>query len=82
MSEEIERIAKEVARELAERISRIARPGHTEADFRRGMAQLLDEAVSRAGLTIVPRDEFSVACGRVDSVYNRTQVVSDFWVSR
>lgn len=71
MSEEIERIAKEVARQLAGRINRIARPEHTEADFRREMAQLLEEASSRAGLTIIPRDEFSVARGRVDSVYNR-----------
>ena len=71
MSEEIEKIAKNIARELAGRIVRIAKPEYTEADFRREMARLLEETTSVAGLTIIPRDEFSVARGRVDSVYNR-----------
>jgi hypothetical protein len=71
MSEEIEKIAKNIAGELAGRIAGIAKPEYTEADFRREMARLLEEATNVAGLTIIPRDEFSVARGRVDSVYNR-----------
>lgn len=35
-----------------------------------------------AGLTIVLRDEFTVACGRVDSLYNRLPPsCSENWVS-
>ena len=71
MSVEVETIAAEQARGVAEELLRIAKRGGTEADFRREAARLLEEAGGRAGLTIVPRDEFSVARGRVDSVYNR-----------
>lgn len=71
MSVEVETIAAELARGVADELRRIAERGGTEADFRREAARILEEAGSRAGLTIVPRDEFSVARGRVDSVYNR-----------
>jgi hypothetical protein len=71
MSVEVEAIAAKLAREVAEQLSRIANRGGTEADFRREAARLLEEAGARAGLAIIPRDEFSVARGRVDSVYNR-----------
>lgn len=71
MSIEIERIAAEQAHGVAEELLRIAKRGGTEADFRREAARLLDEAGALTGLTIIPRDEFSVARGRVDSVYNR-----------
>jgi methylase of polypeptide subunit release factors len=71
VSVEVETIAAEQARGVAEELLRIAKRGGTEADFRREAARLLEEAGARAGLTIVPRDEFSVARGRVDSVYNR-----------
>ncbi|MBN2565592.1 MAG: N-6 DNA methylase [Candidatus Eisenbacteria bacterium] len=71
MSVEVEGIAAEQARGVADELLRIAGRGGTEADFRREAASLLEEAGARAGLTIVPRDEFSVARGRVDSVYNR-----------
>jgi len=71
MRSEVEIIAAKQARGVAEELLRIARRGGTEADFRREAARLLEEAGARAGLTIVPRDEFSVARGRVDSVYNR-----------
>jgi hypothetical protein len=71
VSVEVETIAAEQARAVAEELRRIAKRGGTEAGFRREAAQLLEQAGARAGLTIVPRDEFSVARGRVDSVYNR-----------
>lgn len=71
MSVEVEAVAAERAREVAGELRRIAKRGGTEADFRREAARLLEGAGTRAGLTIVPRDEFSVARGRVDSVYNR-----------
>jgi methylase of polypeptide subunit release factors len=71
MRTEVEIIAAEQAPGVAEELLRIAKRGGTEADFRREAARLLEEVGARVGLTIVPRDEFSVARGRVDSVYNR-----------
>lgn len=67
----MEKIAAEQAPIVARQLRRIAGRGGTEADFRREAARVLEEAGSVAGLTIIPRDEFSVARGRVDSVYNR-----------
>lgn len=71
MSVELERIATEQAPSVARKLIQAAGKGGTEADFRREAAPILEEACATAGLVIVPRDEFSVARGRVDSVYNR-----------
>jgi SAM-dependent methyltransferase len=56
-----------VARELVQAAQR----GGNEADFQREVARILESAGAAAGLTIIPKDEYSVARGRVDSVYNR-----------
>lgn len=71
MGVELERIATEQAPSVARKLIQAAGKGGTEADFRREAAPILEEACATAGLVIVPRDEFSVARGRVDSVYNR-----------
>lgn len=71
MNPELETIVKQQAQGVSEEIRRIAMRGGTETDFRREAARLLEDAGEAVGLTIVPRDEFSVARGRVDSVYNR-----------
>jgi len=68
---DLERIATYQAPDVAKGLLRIAKQGGTEADFRREAARLFEEAGTQAGLDIVARDEFSVARGRVDSVYNR-----------
>lgn len=67
----IDEIAELQAREVADGLLSAARTGGNEADFRRKAARILEKCGDAAGLTIVPRDEFSVARGRVDSVYNR-----------
>ncbi len=69
--QDIEQIAAEQAKVVSRELLETARRGGTEADFRREAALILDRAGSAAGLTIVPRDEFAVASGRVDSLYNR-----------
>lgn len=71
MEKDIEKITAELAPTIAKQISQIARQATNEADFRREAARILEDAGLSVGLTIVPRDEFSVARGRVDSVYNR-----------
>lgn len=66
-----DKITAELAPNIARGISRVARQATNEADFRREAARILEDAGLMVGLTIIPRDEFSVARGRVDSVYNR-----------
>ena len=68
---DLERIANEQAETVARTLAEVAKRGGTEADFRREAARILEGTGLAAGLTIIPRDEFSVARGRVDSVYNR-----------
>ncbi|MEW6248784.1 MAG: N-6 DNA methylase [Nitrospirota bacterium] len=72
MTIDLDAIAREQAKSVSQSLTRIANRGGTEADFRREVARILvEEAAVAANLRITPRDEFSVACGRVDSVYNR-----------
>ena len=68
---ELEDTASELAPKVAQQLGNAARAGGTEADFRREASRILEEAGTEVGLTVIPRDEFSVARGRVDSVYNR-----------
>jgi len=67
----VDKIASDQAKVVAREFLDTARRGGSEADFRREAALILDRAGSAAGLTVLPRDEFTVACGRVDSLYNR-----------
>ncbi len=71
MNTDPEKIASEQAPSIARALLAAGKHGGTEADFRREVARILEEAGAGAGLQIIPRDEFSVARGRVDSVYNR-----------
>lgn len=71
MSIDLDRFADEQGRVVAQKLLAAARQGGTESDFRREASRILEEAGKAADLTIIPRDEFSVARGRVDSVYNR-----------
>jgi len=71
MTPEIDHMISIQATIVANALRQAARRGGTEADFRREVARILEDAGSKAGLTVIPRDEFSVARGRVDSVYNR-----------
>ena len=70
-AQDIDKIAGAQAKIVARELLETARRGGTEADFRREAALILDRAAVAAGLEIMPRDEFAVACGRVDSLYNR-----------
>ncbi len=71
MSLDTEQIAGQLAAAVSLELLSAANAGGTEADFRREVARILEDASLKAGLTIMPRDEYSVARGRVDSVYNR-----------
>lgn len=67
----LEELAAQESHRVAEELLGAARRGGSEADFRHEVARIIDEVSGRCGLVITSRDEFSVARGRVDSVYNR-----------
>jgi SAM-dependent methyltransferase len=71
MNIDLEQLASEQAKIVAEKLLIAARQSSNEAEFRVEVARILDASGSAANLNIVSRDEFSVARGRVDSVYNR-----------
>jgi hypothetical protein len=75
MAQDLENVAKERAPEVACRMLAAAGPSRTEADFRREAARILEAGAPQACVTIAsPKDEYQVARGRVDSVYNRLVV--------
>ncbi|WP_258358482.1 N-6 DNA methylase [Moorella sulfitireducens] len=71
MVTDLEQMAAQLGPVVARELLTAASWGRTESDFRREATRILEEAGVAAGLTIIPRDEFAVARGRVDSVYNR-----------
>lgn len=67
----LERLASRLAPNFARSLLSVATPERTEADFRREVARLLDYAVSDAQISLNLREEYHVARGRSDAVYNR-----------
>lgn len=76
MAQDLERIAQELAPDVARRLLSAADPSRTEADFRREAALILDDAASRAGVVLTAREEYQVARGRADSVYGLSSNMS------
>src|ERR1700674_2131781 len=68
---DLDQLAADEAPRFAKDLKELARRGGSEADFRREAAKLFDETAAAVGLAISPRDEYHVARGNVDSVYNR-----------
>jgi hypothetical protein len=71
VSANLEKLASEQAQIVSRELLSAAEAGGNEAEFRRRVARILEDTGAKCSLQIVPRDEFSVARGRVDSVYNR-----------
>src|SRR5262245_57734209 len=67
----IDDIASRQSKEVAALLGEAAGRCKTEAEFRKDVARALEEAAVEAGVRIILGDEYSVARGRVDSVYNR-----------
>lgn len=71
MSGNLEQTLALLAPAVAEELAAASKKGGTEADFRREAARILEDAAKKAGMDLSPRDEYSVASGRVDSLYNK-----------
>jgi len=74
MSQDVEKIAKRLAPEIARRLLSAADASRNEADFRREASRIFEDAAARADVRLAVRDEYRVFCGRVDSVYNRLAI--------
>lgn len=68
---ELEDLAHKLAPKFASDLLQIAQAYKSEADFRREAAKLFDATADEAGIRLDVRDEFHVASGRADAVYNR-----------
>jgi len=71
LSADVERIAESISADVAAKLGAASKKGATEADFRREASRIFGDAAEKAGLEIKPRDEYTVASGRVDSLYNK-----------
>ncbi|MCI0407778.1 MAG: SAM-dependent DNA methyltransferase, partial [Acidobacteria bacterium] len=66
-----EEAASRLAPRFAERLREVARPEGTEADFRGKVGQLLNEVTAEIQIPLNAREEYHIARGRTDAVYNR-----------
>ena len=64
-------LAHRLAPKFSASLLQIAQAHTGEADFRREAARLFEEIAEQADIRLDVRDEFRVAKGRVDAVYNR-----------
>lgn len=71
MTSDAQETASRLAPEFSRRLLSIALPEGTEADFRREVSRLLDEVAAEAQVPLAVREEYHVARGRTDAVYNR-----------
>ena len=68
---ELENLAHKLAPKFASGLLEIANRYKSEADFRREAAKLFEEVADLASIKLEGHDEFRVARGSVDAVYNR-----------
>ena len=67
MYEHIHRIAPDFNR----RIARAAAQAHNEAEFERALSNAIEQVAGKLGVELAFRQEYTLATGRADAVYNR-----------
>lgn len=65
----LEQLIRDHAEQMAPRMQSIAQTAGSEEDVRQAVNALLNDFISKAGLTISVRNEYSLRGGRVDSKY-------------
>ena len=65
------RLIEQEAEPFTRKVEQAVRESRNEAEFRTRMTQHLHEISTKLGVEILPREEFVVATGRADAVYNR-----------
>ncbi|WP_456413158.1 N-6 DNA methylase [Thiolapillus sp.] len=64
-------LIRKMAPEFALGVKSAARSAHNEAEFRTAVYDLIKEAADRFGASLLLREEYTLATGRADAVYNR-----------
>ena len=67
----IYRFIEQEAQRLAHKLKQAAAESHNEAELRTRTTQLLARIAEKLGIEFLPREEYTVATGRADAVYNR-----------
>lgn len=64
-------LIREMAPGFAADVKSAAQMAHNEAEFRTAVHELIKKAADRLGVTLLLREEYTLATGRADAVYNR-----------
>lgn len=64
-------LIREMAPRFASAVKDAAKRAHNEAEFRTAVHELIQKAASRLGVSLLLREEYTLATGRADAVYNR-----------
>lgn len=70
-SADLDLLIRKSAEKFATKLREAARTARTEADVRAATDKLLGEIEGEAHISLDARHEFTVASGRIDSVYDR-----------
>jgi len=68
---EVYRFIEQEAAAFSTKIHEAARASHNEAEFRTRVTRLIEEVASKLGVELLLREEYTLATGRADAVYNR-----------
>ena len=64
-------LIREMAPRFASAVKDAAERAHNEAEFRTAVHELIQKTAGRLGVSLLLREEYTLATGRADAVYNR-----------
>lgn len=65
------RYIEDISPDITQAIWRAAREAHNEAEFESRVNELLRQAAQKLGVDLLVREQYTLATGRADAVYNR-----------
>jgi len=68
---DIEQIIKSQSPEIYRKIKKAAQDSDNETAFRIAISKIISDFAEKAGLTLSPKEEYTLVTGRADSVYSR-----------
>ena len=73
-AEEVYRLIRQVAPSFAAKLQAAAASSHNEAELRTQVAHHIQELADQFGVRLNPREEYTLAEGQADTVYNRVVI--------
>src|SRR5438874_2474066 len=68
---QLQELAEQAGPDFAAAVAGTAAASHNEREFQTGVGTLLAEFAKTAGVDLLMREEYTLATGRADAVYNR-----------